>query len=118
MNDTMNDALKEQESSLQQPVGGKGLFEYGSSHKKDYPHDHVHQEHEKFHEGKANAHNRLDKGQHSRGNLSQTRGEYTLIVSRKEDHRSIKNRLAAEERVRIPCLSKFHPSADFVLPAP
>ncbi len=39
----------------------QGLFEFGTnSHQRVYPKDHVHKEQEPYHEGKADAHNRLD----------------------------------------------------------
>ncbi|KAL2039511.1 hypothetical protein N7G274_007783 [Stereocaulon virgatum] len=72
---------KEPESILQQPPTGRGVFEFApGSHQKEYPKDHVHPDHERFHEGKAHSHGRFDK----------------------EDSRTIANKLAAEERRHDP----------------
>lgn len=60
----MSDSTKESEGSLEQPAGGRGVFEFGShQHQKEYPKDHIHEEKDPYHDGKLHSHNRLDEGE-------------------------------------------------------
>ena len=60
----MSEITKEPEGSLQQPAGGRGIFEFGShQHQKEYPKDTIQVEKEPYYEGKVHSHNRLDKGE-------------------------------------------------------